>query len=247
MSVLSTIQKPQKRAPVITLLGEAGVGKTSLAALFPKPIFMRIEDGMQSISESHMPDAFPIIKDIDDIREQMWALLREEHEYKTLVIDSVTAMDRIFEKHIIDTDPRQSKSITTAMGGYGAGFKAVAILHGGIRKLAGHINIERGMNIVFLAHADRETIDPPDTESYSRYTLRMNSKSLPHYLDDVDLVGMIQLERYVKDDKAITSGRRIIKVTSSAASVTKNRYELTEDLIFDKGQNPFASILEEQH
>jgi GTPase SAR1 family protein len=79
MSILATAGKPQKRPVAITILGDAGLGKTSLAATFPKPIFIRSEDGLRSVSDDMMPDAFPLIKSVEDLWGQLTALIREEH------------------------------------------------------------------------------------------------------------------------------------------------------------------------
>ena len=49
MSLQDMLEKPQLRPVRVTILGEAGVGKTSLANTFPNPVFMRFEDGMASL------------------------------------------------------------------------------------------------------------------------------------------------------------------------------------------------------
>jgi len=49
MSVLSGISKPQDRPVIVTLCGDSGMGKTTLAATFPNPIVIRAEDGLQAI------------------------------------------------------------------------------------------------------------------------------------------------------------------------------------------------------
>ena len=61
MSILDQITKPKPRPLAVTIIGEAGLGKTSLGATFPKPIFIRAEDGLKSIMHSAMPDAFPVL------------------------------------------------------------------------------------------------------------------------------------------------------------------------------------------
>lgn len=247
MSMLDMIEKPQDRMPIITILGEAGTGKTSLGATFPKPIFIRIEDGLQAIPADNRPDAFPEVgDDVELLFKQINALVQNEHDYKTVVFDSVTKLDRIFEKYIIDNDPKKPKSINQAMGGYGAGMSAVANLHGRIRKASGMLNA-KGMCVIFIAHADTETIELPDSDPYMRYSLRLGKKSIAHYVDDVDAVALVKLETFFTGDgdrkKAISSGERVICMNATSSSVTKNRYGVTEDIRFEQGVNPFTNII----
>jgi len=247
MSILETISKPAGRPAIITLLGDAGLGKTSTAATFPKSIFIRAEDGLQSVPTDRMPDAFPIIETVDNLWDQLKSLIREEHDYKTVVIDSVTALERLFIQHIVDTDDKKPKSINQALGGYGAGLGAVATLHQRVRKACGYLNEKKGMNIVFIAHADTETMDLPDQEPYTRYTMRLGKKSQAPYTDDSDVVGFLKLKMFTKGDdgkkKAISNGDRVIDCTASAANVSKNRYGIKELLPLEEGVNPFTGII----
>ena len=158
MSILNSIAKPDDRPIICTITGDAGLGKTSMAATFPKPIFIRAEDGLQAIPVATRPDAFPILSNVDQLWEQLTALIKEDHDYKTLVIDSVTQLDTLFMNYIVDTDPKKPRTIAQALGGYGAGFQALSSLHGRIRKAAGILNESKRMNIVFIAHAETETI-----------------------------------------------------------------------------------------
>ena len=134
MSVFDTISKPQDRSTLVTILGDAGLGKSSLASTFPNPIFIRAEDGLQAIPLDIRPDAFPVVTKTDDLWDQLRSLITENHDYKTIVIDSVTALERSFIEHIVESDPKKPKSINQALGGYGAGLTAVAALHGRVRK-----------------------------------------------------------------------------------------------------------------
>ena len=231
-----------------TILGDAGLGKTSLAATMPNPIFIRVEDGLQAIPEESRPDAFPVVATVDDIWNQITALIKEEHEYRTVVIDSVTALERLFTAHIVDSDPKKPKSINQALGGYGAGLTAVAALHGRLRKACGILNSKKGMHVVFIAHADTETIDLPDSDPYTRYSLRLGKRSMAPYVDDVDLVGFLKLQAFTTGDgerkKVISDGSRILSVTATASNVSKNRYNIKQDMPVSQGVNPFNSIIE---
>ena len=55
MSLQDMLEKPQLRPIRATILGEAGVGKTSQANTFPNPVFMRFEDGMASLGADAPP------------------------------------------------------------------------------------------------------------------------------------------------------------------------------------------------
>lgn len=246
--MLNTISKPKNRAMLCTILGDAGLGKTSLAATMPNPIFIRVEDGLQAIPEESRPDAFPVVATVDDIWNQITALIKEEHEYRTVVIDSVTALERLFTAHIVDSDPKKPKSINQALGGYGAGLTAVAALHGRLRKACGILNSKKGMHVVFIAHADTETIDLPDSDPYTRYSLRLGKRSMAPYVDDVDLVGFLKLQAFTTGDgerkKVISDGSRILSVTATASNVSKNRYNIKQDMPVSQGVNPFNSIIE---
>lgn len=247
MSLLSTVTKPQSRPVIATITGDAGSGKTTLAATFPKPIFIRAEDGMESIPLDKRPDAFPVIESVDQLWEQLTALIKEDHDYKTVVIDSVTQLESMFGEHVVESDPKAPRTLAQANGGYGAGYLAVGALHGRVRKAAKILNEKRGMNVIFIAHSDVSTIELPDQDPYSRYDLRLHKKSISPYVDNVDLVAYIKLETFTTGEgerkKAISSGNRIAVCYTAAAQVSKNRYGITEDLDVPHGENPFVPYI----
>ena len=247
MSILSSVEKPQDRAPIVTICGDSGMGKTVLAASFPKPVFIRAEDGLQSIPAETRPDALPVVTKVDDLWEQLTALVTEDHGYKTVVIDSVTALERLFMQHIIDSDPKKPRSINQAMGGYGAGLSAVSTMHQRVRKACGILNSKKGMNIVFIAHADTETLELPDQDPYTRYNLRLSKKSVAPYVDDSDLVGFLKLQTFTTGDgerkKAMSTGERLLVTYATASNISKNRFGITEDLAVQAGVNPLTNFI----
>ena len=247
MSILSQAAKPGDRPVIVTICGDSGLGKTTLAASFPKPIVIRAEDGLQGVPAALRPDALPVIHKEEQLWEQIMALLQEQHDYQTLVIDSVTALERLFIQHVIESDPKKPRTINQALGGYGAGLQAVAGIHQRVRKACGLLNERKNMHIVFVAHADMETIELPDQDPYSRYSLRLGKKSVAPYVDDSDVVGFLKLETYTTGDgdrkKAISDGTRILVTYATAANVSKNRFGITEALIVKQGKNPLAPFI----
>ena len=247
MSVLSSIKKPEDRPAIVTILGDSGLGKTSLACTFPNPIVIRAEDGLSAIPSEQRPDAFPVIQKVDDVWDQLMALIKEEHEYKTVIVDSVTALERLFIQHIIDNDPKNPRSINQALGGYGAGLAAVATMHQRVRKACGILNERKNMNVVFVAHADTETVELPDQDPYTRYSLRLGKRSVAPYVDDSDVVGFLKLQTFTTGDgdrkKAMSDGTRLLVCYATASNVSKNRFGIEDDIVFEPNKNPFAGIL----
>jgi hypothetical protein len=241
---LQSLTAPKDRAVICTLVGEGGMGKTTLAAQFPAPVFIRTEDGTASLSGRDDVALFPLANSSQDVLDAMQALATEDHDFQTLVLDSITQLNTMIEQEIIASDPKNPRSINQALGGYGAGMSAVAERHRQIREAAGWLSGQKGINVVFIAHAVSETIDPPDNDSYTRYSIRMHNKSVSHYSDNVDLVGFIKLKTYTRGDgdkkKAISDGQRVLTCYPIATHISKNRFGIDADLPFDQNTNPLA-------
>lgn len=254
-----TIEKPQPRPPLITIFGDAGVGKNSLATAIAaegNPIVIRAEDGVLRQSRKlEMPDAFPPCRNSKDVFDQLLWLLQNDHDYTHLIFDSASAADALFVAEVIERGGKNGQpasSIATAHGGYGAGYAAVANMHGRVRKAAGLLNERKGMCIVFIVHADLETMRLPDTDDYMRYSLRLtqakNANSIAHYVDSVDFVGHVRLVSALRGGdeerkKVISTGDRELVCHATAASVTKNGWGIVDPLDFDEGTNPLAPYI----
>lgn len=246
MSLVEVLSRPAHRAVMVTIAGEGGMGKTSLAAAFPAPVFLRTEDGMESLG-NNAPMAFPVAGSSRDIEEQLLMLGREDHQFRTVVIDSVTKLNILIEQEIVAGDPKKPMSINQANGGYGAGLSAAAERHRKIKSICDQLVQYKGMNVVFIAHAESETVELPDQDPYTRYTLRMGKRAVTHYSDDVDIIAFIKLKTFTHGDgdrkRATTTGDRIITCFPTPNHISKNRYGIKENLPFPEGSNPLADFI----
>ena len=250
MSLMDTIETPTDGPGFVTIFGDAGTGKTSLAATFPSPIFIRAEDGLKAVPAEKRPKAFPLLRTAQDLWDQINALIKEPHEYKTLVIDSVSKLDVLFTEEIMKTDGKNN--LAQCAGGFGAGFQVLFGMHQRLRKACQVLQERRGMNIVFIAHADVDKIEPPDMAGYSKYVMKITGNSKVNcadpYVNDVDVVGFIRLQTFSKGSdgevkKAVSTGTRELIAFATAANVSKNRFGITVPITVELGVNPLAGIV----
>lgn len=242
--------RPLDHAPVITITGEQGVGKTTLGCLFPKPVVLRFEDGLQAIPAKKRPFAFPLATSQQQAMAYIDKLIIDDHPFRTLVVDSVSRFATIIESEIIASDPRKPKSINQALGGYGAGLNACAERHRMFAEKCNELLIKRDMALVYIAHSTVRTIEPPDADPYTRYTLRLDERATNCYIDAADMVCFVRIHtKYVtKEDspraRAITGKDRVIIVHPTGAHVSKNRYDIQEPVAWaDKTVNPLLPLI----
>lgn len=236
------LENVKRRPPFVTLLGEPGLGKTTLACMFPDAILIRLEDGVEAVPDQFKPALMPVVESVQDLEEQIrWVFgARKKHGKKTVILDSITRAETMFEREIVANDPNRPSSINQACGGFGAGPKALGALHSKIRKLLGHLNEKGDMTVIVIAHSSTETVEPPDSDNYTRHTLRLGKHSMAPWVDDVDMVGFIQLQKFVrgakeatkstaaKAGKAMSDGTRELVAYVTAGNVSKNRFGLPD-------------------
>jgi len=255
MSILSRASKPEAEPFVGTIVGVQGTGKTSLACTFPDVFMIRTqgEKPPQDIPDNQQPTTLEI-ETAAELWDALKALLREDHAFKTLAFDTATGLDILFTQDVLAADAN-ARGLNQSHGGYGNGASMVSAMHMRVRKAAEMLRKQKGMNIIFLAHAEIVDVSPPDGEPYSSYSLRLPKKSMAPYLDSVDCVGFLKQERIVrgaveakgdrgaKPGRAISSGDRVLVTYLTPAMASKNRYGITEDLEVVKGENPLAAYV----
>ena len=149
----------QEIPPRICIYGGHGIGKSTLASQFPKPIFISTEDGLDSLDVV----SFPRASSVTDVVESIKTLIKEDHEYKTVVIDSV---DWLVEPLIMQNVESSHEAKDLA---YGKGQMLVAEEFREILQGLDVLRTKRNMNVVLIAHSAVIRFEDPRTEPYDRY------------------------------------------------------------------------------
>lgn len=273
MSLADLVKKPASKPPMLTIVGAPGTGKSTLAGLFPKPIFIQTEDSetvFESWEEDVQPTFLPNIirsnytanpqqprKTSDHIKSQLKMLLEEEHDYETLVIDSITSLNILFEDEV--KKEYGVDNVGDAAGGFHKGYDVVSGMHQDIKQFCDAIRKKKGMTIIFLAHTGIERMkQSPDTDEYAFWTLDMYKKSVPVYVNLVDGVFYLKKEEFIKDleknkkgqitkyGKMIQTGERVL-VTNGDGKVgfvnAKSRYSMDTEIRVPHGENPLLELI----
>lgn len=251
MTLLNQIQKGRATQPRRVLLyGVHGVGKSTFGAMAEKPIFIQTEEGLNDIET----DRFPLATKYGHVVNALSALFTEEHEYQTVVIDSLDWLERLIWADVCAK--RGVESIEDI--GYAKGY--IFALSQWREVLSGldALRNERGMQVVAIAHAAIEKFANPETDSYDRYIPRLQKQASALVQEWADEVLFATYKVHTKTTsegfdrkrtQGIGTGERIIRTTERPAHVAKNRLNLPDEFPLDyrlyaafvRGENPLAT------
>lgn len=241
MSIMSniTVGKTPK-PPRILIYGYEGVGKSSWSAGAPNPIFVQTEDGLNHIDCAK----FPLAKSFGEVTASLMAIRDEEHDYQTLVIDSLSGLEPLIWDEVCAEFG--VKNIEKADGGYARGYTHALSYWTKFRNLLDEINEKRNMIIIMVAHVGTQEVKDPETATYDRTCPRIHKKAealISQWCDAVfqakqkyrvqkSSAGFNQ-ERGIATPLGAEGGERIIRTVGNAAVIAKNRLNLPEELPLD--------------
>lgn len=223
------------KAKKTVLYGPEGIGKSSLAAMFPNPIFIDTEgstDHMENVNRLKPPSSYTeLIQMID------W--VKQNKQYSTLVIDTADWAQTLIEKHVLVENGWASIEAP----GYGEGYVKSREKWGNmLDKLTDVVNA--GINVVLTAHSEiRKFDDPTESGSYDRYELKLTKRSNAHIAGVTkEWADMVLFLNYkvmsVKRDGMgekfqAQGGQRKMFTTHHPAYDAKNRFSLPDELPLD--------------
>jgi len=225
----------------VLLYGTEGIGKSTFAAAAPSPIFLASEDGTAELDVAR----FPPPRVWTDVLDAIAELTTGEHEYRTLVIDTLDWLEPICWAHVVE-QARDPKIKSIEGFGYGKGYQAALDAWRVFLAALEHLRNVRGMHVIMVAHAWIKPFANPEGDSYDRYELKLNAKAAGALKEWSDAVLFARYETFtLKDDRkrvrGVSSGARVIHTQRTAAWDSKNRYDLPDTLPLD--WNAFAEAV----
>lgn len=238
------IEKGRRRKPFnVLLMGMPGIGKSTWASHAPKPIFCGGEE-----HDDTDADNLPQTTRLKDVYDQLKWLQTEQHEYKTLVIDTLDSIEQLVHKKILASDSKQTGAMAKAHGGYGAGYDMAEKEMIKFRDECKKLRDEKDMNLIFLCHTKtKKTTDPIVGADYDEFKLWLHEKAEAVF---VDWVSAVLFATYVTTKSAeggktfaFGDGERIILTEKRPGHLAKNRYELPFELPMPV-ENPILPFLD---
>lgn len=237
MSLLKTVQKGRKLKPLALMLhAPHGIGKSTFATEAPDPIYI----GQEENDELDVA-RFPKVESWIDLENQLDTLLKEDHDYKTVVIDTIDGLQQVAEQVILSEKKNEGKTLATAYGGYGKGYEKMANMFLNIRdSYLIPLREKKGMNIVLLAHSEKvKHEDPMTNTSYDHFEVALHKKVKHLFEDWVSAIlfanyYLVIAENNSGKEYAEGDGLRMIYTEERPSHVAKNRFDLDFEIEFKK-------------
>lgn len=216
------------------IYGPEGIGKTSLAAQFPDPVFIDTEGSTRYYDVKRItgPSGNTAPSSWQQLMDMVTAVKNGEIPCKTLVIDSLDWAETICSRHVCD---KAQKSGIEDFG-YGKGYTYLEEEFGRFLNLLNEA-FARGVNICCTAHAAMRRVElPEETGAYDHWELKLEKKTASLAKEWADIILFCNYKTIVikganpMEKNKAAGGRRMMYTTHTPWWDAKNRFGLPEEL-----------------
>jgi len=185
-----------RKAPRIVLLGVEKIGKSTFAADADNPVFLPIkgEEGVDDIDVAQ----FPRSDSFGDLMQRLQTLIDDDHEYKTVCIDSVTRFESLVWAKVCEAEGVDN--IEKAGGGYSKGF-VIALTYWGFFLDSLDKLRQKGITVILIGHVKPDRFDDPLGPSYTIFDFDIHKKAKQLILQWADSILFANSETIVKTEE----------------------------------------------
>jgi hypothetical protein len=222
--VKGKIQQPTR----VVLYGVEGIGKSTFGANAPSPIFIGAEDGTSQLDVTR----FPAPESWQEVLDAVRVLANDEHEYKTLVLDTLDWAEPLLWAHICQRDKQESIEAY----GYGKGYQAALDEWRIFLAALERMSKAKRMHVVLLAHSWIKPFKNPEGDDFDRYEMKLHAKAAGLIKEWSDCVLFANHETFAQKDsktkrvRGLDTGARLLFTQRRAAFDAKNRYGLPDSI-----------------
>lgn len=258
LSDLNTLKR--KHPPVLAVYGNGGVGKTSLAAEFPNPLYLYTEGEEPPVDVEMVAAKLENYGDLMDEKEGYIAqLFNSKHDFKTLIIDSLDGFERFVWEHtclqnggekagwsFIDSNDKGSPTA------FGKGYLAADVYWDEYMAAVRAVAKELDMHVVQIIHSEAKKWEDPIVDSYLRYRPNLQERAVKKVKNKSDALLFMSKRTSIKQVEkgfgkkeskpdGMSGAQRVIYTDERAGFEAKSRLKMPPSIPYTPG-NGFAEL-----
>jgi len=250
-----TVQPPKKFSVVscgnelngkkIIIYADTGMGKSTLASLAPRPIFLPLDEGIEELK--HPLTGEPLnkidgVESFQDVRDVLGTLSLFSNG-DTAVVDTATILQDLAEVHVVRNIPTEKGAkVKNIMGyGYNKGYKH---LYNTMKLVLQDCDglIHHGKNVILIAQAAIHNIANPSGEDFLRAGPRLHKDKSwdieALYCEWADYIFRIDYQDvFVKEKKVTGETTRCVATKPEVYFRAKSRTSLASVISFETTQD----------
>ena len=161
----------------VLIYADTGMGKSTLSALAPKPVFLSLDEGIEKLKHPVTGKPLKKIKGLEafeDVRSSLGDISLFD-EYETVVIDTSTILQDMAEDFVVRTIPTEKGAKVKNIVGYGYN-KGYKHLYNTMKLVLQDCDalIHHGKNVIFIAQAITHNVANPSGEDFLRSGPRLH-------------------------------------------------------------------------
>ena len=223
--------------PKIILYGRNGIGKSRFASCAPNPIFLDLDENIYELPVTSNKTFGVTLKTYEDVMAFLGTLFNHDHEFKTLVVDSLSSL----EKLVIEKVLKDNKVSSLASFQYGQGYQKMIPLWDQFLEKLKNLWEHKKITIILLGHFKEKREEHLTGASYMQYQINLYEKASELLRNWCSCVLFAEDEIELKDEKVefnrtiskVSKSTRVLHTDGGTTFLAKNTYNLPSKLPLD--------------